>query len=243
MWALSRMPEVNPRSRIKHITTHAVSNEICEIWKAFPGVRAIVLHLRGAKSERPHYHIWCEFETELKNSEVKDQLRAHNIMFAPPFQNWKFTVGNEGIEHFKAWSNYVVDAGKGSVVLYETPDETHPKLPELPVLPPASGASSAAATLSVRSSASSRAPQRVRFVNYLKADLNWEPGTIKQWNIHEKTEELINELTEWSENAFTTPNGAVMIQHALWVFSDDVARNYLKTKNVDAVRKSIRLFS
>ena len=214
---------------------------MCEVWKAWPFVRAIVLHLRGKLSERPHYHIWVELSEEMTNDKAKALLRAYHTKFAAPFQNWKFTHGNEGVEHFKAWADYVVDATKGSVVLYETPDETHPKLPDIPILPATGGGSAAASAVVVRPAASSRAPQRVRFVNYLKSDLNWREGDIKHWQIHEKCEEIINELTVWSENAFTTPNGAAIVQHALWAFADEVARNHLKAANRDAIRKNLRL--
>lgn len=234
------MPTENPSSKIKHITTHAVSNEYLEQWKAFPGVRAIALHLRGKKAERPHYHIWWESDTSVTNEEVKDRLRAFSDLFAKPFQNWKFTVGSEGVSHFVTWSNYVVDGAKGSMVLYETPDDTHPPLPKIPIVAVGGAGATTAAPAIVRLP-SNRAPQRVRFVAHLKS-LNWREGDVKAWNMYEKLDEIVNELTEWAENAFTTPNGAVVVQHALWTFADEAARNVLKVKNQEAIRKSIRLF-
>lgn len=237
------MPTVDGATRVKHVTTHTVSAEMLELWKAFPGVRAIALHLRGARSERPHYHIWMEFEEPITNEKVKDRLRDYNIKFAKPFCDWKFTLGNEGQSHFVTWSSYVMNASKGARVLYETPDDTHPKLPEIPVLPVggAGGAAVAAAPTVVRAP-SNRAPQRVRFVAYLKTK-GWEEGCIKNWNMYEKLDELTEELTDWAENAFTTPNGAVVVQHALWVYGDEIVRNMIKQKNKDYLKKSFRLFS
>lgn len=233
------MPTTDQRSNVKHIVTHKVSNEILEIWKTFPGIRAVVLHLRGKRSESPHYHIWWEGDT-LTNQAVKDRLKKHNEIFnSYKSQNdWSFRAHDS----FPAWSNYVVNGAKGSMVLHETPDDTHPPLPEIPVVAVGgAGASASAAPATVRLP-SNRAPQRVRFVAYLRSELNWKEGDVKAWNMYEKLDEIVSELTEWSENAFTTPNGAVVVQHALWTFADESARNILKVKNQEAIRKSIRLF-
>lgn len=235
------MPTVDAQSRVKHITTHTVSNEMLELWKAFPGVRAIVLHLKGPRSERPHYHIWMELAEPMTNEKVKNQLREYNVRFAKPFSDWKFTIGNEGQSHFVTWSNYVVNASKGSRVLYETPDETHPPLPEFPIVAAGgAGTAEAAVPVVVLKKPSARAPQRVQFVAHMKT-LGWKDEEIRHHNKSEKLEELIKELTEWSENAFTTPNGAVIVQHALWCFADPIVRNMIVESNKAAIRSSIRL--
>lgn len=224
-------------SGAKHIRTSRVSNELLELWKGFPGIRAIVLHLRGKKGEHPHYHIWWE-GTPQTGATLKNHLRAYNEVFNTYKQQNDWTVRSHN--NFTTWANYVIDAGKGAMVLYETPDESHAPLPTVPVV--ASGGAGSPPVKVKVSSPGNRAPQRVRFVAYLKTK-GWEEGCIKNWNMYEKLDELTEELTEWSENAFTTPNGAVVVQHALWVYGDEIVRNIIKQKNKDYLKKSFRLFS
>lgn len=196
------------------------------------------MHLRGEKSERPHYHIWLELDEPMTHDKAKDKLREYHTMFDRPFSTWMFSHGKEGVEQYRAWANYVSNAAKGAVILYETPDDSHPPIPAIPVLPPAGGGSAAAVMVKPPTN---RTPQRVRFCNYLKTELNWETGCITMINYKDKLRELVDELTFFSENAFTTPNGAATVQHALWMFSDPAVKETIKASNYRAMESFLRI--
>lgn len=235
------MPTVDGYDKVKHITTHTTSAEMLTLWKEFPGVRAIVLHKRGKRAERPHYHIWWETDDAVKNEQVKESLRSYAPAFAKPFSDWKFTRGNEGKEHYVKWASYVSDATKGAEILFEQdPDELHPPIPNLPVLPATAGSGSVAATpVVVRRPSES---QKARFVKHL-LNLGWRVDDVTPENLSVKFFKLCDILTEWSENGFTTFQGVVTVQHALWYFADDGAQKEINEKNKVALSRASRLFS
>lgn len=244
------MPTTDASTTIKHITTHTVSDEMLTLWKAFPGVRAIVLHMNGKEAERPHYHIWFESDVPRTNEAIKKRLRSYSPVFDKPFSDWKFTLGSEGISNFVKWSNYVIDGSKGSKVLYETPDETHPPLPDFPVV--ASGGAGASEA-SYGASEASAAPikytiqkarrsesMRSKFVTFLKTELHWERESITLYNRVTKKKEMIHALVDFWENAFTTPQGAACIEHAMWYFADEELGKELKDRAVTRLNEILR---
>lgn len=81
---------------------------------------------------------------------------------------------------------------------------------------------------------------RAKFVKYLASDCGWTHGCIMNWNLDNKKEEVIGLLTEFWENAFTTPQGVVCVEHAIWVYADEKVRNDIKAKNVEAIKKFLR---
>jgi len=81
---------------------------------------------------------------------------------------------------------------------------------------------------------------RAQFVSHLK-DIGWVANkTICPENHQSRIDMLIDELTDFSENAFTTPNGAVTIEHAKWVFADDEVKKMIYSKNREAIKKCLR---
>ena len=81
---------------------------------------------------------------------------------------------------------------------------------------------------------------RAQFVRHLK-EAGWKENyTIHLDYYHDKLEEMIDQLTDFWENAFTTPQGAVCIEHAKWVFADDNVREIIKLNNRAAIKKCLR---
>jgi len=81
---------------------------------------------------------------------------------------------------------------------------------------------------------------RAQFVRHLKEGGWQENKTLHHEYYDEKLAEMIDELTEFWANAFTTPQGAVCIEHAKWIFANDDVREIIKHKNRDALRKMLR---
>lgn len=82
---------------------------------------------------------------------------------------------------------------------------------------------------------------RAQFVRYMISEKGWVANkTLHHEYYTEKSDELIDCLTEFWENAFTTPQGVVCIEHAKWIFGTDDVRDAIKYKNREAIKKSLR---
>lgn len=81
---------------------------------------------------------------------------------------------------------------------------------------------------------------RAKFVKYLASECGWTPDYIRHFNLDARKDEIIGLLTEFWENAFTTPQGVVCVEHAIWVYADERVRNDIKAKNVEAIKKFLR---
>lgn len=230
-------PQLSTHGRMaKHLRLGKVSEDALEVLKTVEGVKAIVLHKRGKKGEHPHWHVWMEVG-EISHEAVRKRLRKHAV-FATYSGNEDWSLRDH--DSYDKWAKYVMDNPSAEVLL-DNPESPLPPKAAIPIVA-ASGGASAASAIVVLKKPTDRTPQRVRFVKHLELK-GWTTDCIKHWNLFEKLDELIEELTDWSENAFTTPNGAATVQHALWTFSDITARNTIKEKNKESLRKSIRLFS
>lgn len=219
----------------KHLRIGKVSESALEALKVVDGVKAIVLHKRGKKGEHPHWHVWMEVG-DISHEAVRKRLRKHAV-FATYSGNEDWSLRDH--DSYDKWAKYVMDNPSAEVLL-DNPESPLPPPVAIPVV--ASAAAQSGGAIVVLKKPTDRTPQRVRFVKHLELK-GWTTDCIKHWNLYEKLDELIEELTDWSENAFTTPNGAATVQHALWTFSDVTARNTIKEKNKESLRKSIRLFS
>ena len=81
---------------------------------------------------------------------------------------------------------------------------------------------------------------RAKFVRHMISQGWIVNRTICQDYYDSTCDKLINELTEFWENAFTTPQGAVCIEHAKWVFGNDNVRESIKHKNREAIKRMLR---
>lgn len=228
------------QSPFKHIriTDMAVLDDI----KTFPGVKAIVKHSWGSKYKdqaRPHYHIWWE-GFAVTSQCVKDRLKRHSVYIDTHSGSNGFWIV-KAHDSYDKWATYVMGNPSAEVML-DNSERPLPPPAAWPVVATGSTSGAAVAPVVVLKEPSKRLAQRVRFVKHLEQK-GWQVDDVKIWNIHEKFDELCEILTEWSENAFTTPNGAVTVSHALWIFAETPARNYIKEKTKEHLRKSSRLFS
>lgn len=81
---------------------------------------------------------------------------------------------------------------------------------------------------------------RAKFVKYLKQELQWkEKSSISLDTWQDSRKKLVDMLTEFWENAFTTPQAVVCIEHARWVFGDDDIRDLLKSKRYASINNML----
>lgn len=82
---------------------------------------------------------------------------------------------------------------------------------------------------------------RAQFVRHMISNKGWVANsTLHHEYYTEKLAELIDCLTEFWENAFTTPQGVVCIEHAKWIFGTDDVRESIQHKNREAIKRSLR---
>jgi len=81
---------------------------------------------------------------------------------------------------------------------------------------------------------------RAKFVRYLSEEQGWKYNvsiSLECWD--QRCKELVDHLTEFWENAFTTPQAVVCIEHARWVFGDDDVRDLLKRKRYASINNML----
>jgi len=82
---------------------------------------------------------------------------------------------------------------------------------------------------------------RAKFCKFLVQDNYWNKNeTITPDNYDLKIKELVDLMTDFWENAFTTPQGAVCIEHAKYVFANDEVRAIIRKSNQIAIIKCLR---
>lgn len=82
---------------------------------------------------------------------------------------------------------------------------------------------------------------RAQFVRYMETEVQWkENTTITEETYVNDLDDLMDYLTVFWKNAFTTPQGAVCIEYAKWYFANDEVREGIKAKNRYALKKILR---
>lgn len=230
----------DPPGAVKHVRFGKTSEAILEALKAYPGVKAIVLHTHGKKGEHPHYHIWWEGEAPITNQTLRNRLKANSPVFE------KFSGQNDwsfrNHDNWETWASYVV-SNLSHKVLQSYKDlndkSAASKVLDLVITPGATPAT-LKAPAPVRTM---KLPMREKFIHYLKNDRKWVPD--EQFTVHsemtldEFTDQVIDAATEFWQMAFTIPEGARMVRHALWVFSSDEIRKVWLSQNRASIKKSL----
>lgn len=229
----------DPPGTDKHLRFGKISQEIYDLLVGFPGVKSIVLHTHGAKGEHPHYHVWYEAAKAVTNQTVRNQLKKYNVKFneMKSQNDWSFRNHDSWTE----WAEYVCKNRTHEVLLqYKNIDEVSSQSKAaIPIViqPITPGTPAGLAAPLPKKSISMRA----KFVRYLEGECGWiRNETITLDNKPDKATELITNLTDYWENAFTTPQGVVAAEHAFYVFANDDIRDLVRRANVQAIKKCMR---
>lgn len=222
--------------------------QIQEALIKFPGVKAIVLHTHGKSGEHPHLHCWFENANArpCTNQNVRDRMKKIEMLSHFSGQNeWSF----RNHDSWKTWCEYVTKNPTHKVLLDHTRDDV--TLSEVSA-GAVSGLILPASIIDpdLNTPAGLNAPARVKrasetmrakFCKYLENDCHYHRNeTITMDNFPGRIDDLIERMTDFWENAFTTPQGAVCVEHAKYIFGNDEYRDYIKKRNAETIKKCLR---
>lgn len=226
----------------KHLRFGKLSEEIQKAIIEFPGVKAVVLHVRGKSGEHPHWHVWYESPKEITNQTVRDRMKKVEVLSHFGGQNdWSF----RNHDNWTQWAQYVTKNGSHQVIVDYTRDDVQLSVvsEENKKLIIAINVDSDLKTPLALNAPVKRASEtmRAKFCRYLANEIGWlKNETIAPDNYDLKIKELVDLMTDFWENAFTTPQGAVCIEHAKYVFANDDVRAIIRKSNQVAIIKCLR---
>lgn len=231
----------DPVSPNKHFRFGIPSDELLKDLKSFPAVKAIVLHRYG-KKEHPHYHVWITVDPAVTCNTIKSRLIKHSPYIAAQCKTNGFWSARPH-PSYDVWGKYVMGNPSAEVLL----DNAEAPLPPVTALPivavGGAGATAEAAVATIKYTVQKprrNESMRAKFVQYLKTELHWERESISLDNRVAKKRQMIEELVDFWENAFTTPQGAACIEHAMWYFADEALNKELKERAVGRLNEILR---
>lgn len=230
----------DPPGKVKHVRFGKISDDVLTNIKTFPGVKAVVLHTHGKRGEHPHYHIWWESDTAVTNQTIRNRLQAHHVTFKSFSGQNDWSIRNH--DSWDKWAAYVTENPTHMVLLdYANLKELSEKK-QLPIVATGGTAEAAVPTIVKYSVQKPRRNEsmRAKFVNYLSKELHWHKESITLENRVSKKKEMIELLVDYWENAFTTPQGAACIEHAMWYFADEELNVELKLRAVARLNEILR---
>jgi len=201
--------------------------------------RYIVCEEVGSATEKIHYHTCFESDVGIEaiKKRFQSQCKALSLVSKKGQENAYYGGVKECTDasyickegHFIASAGYT----REELETLKTEGESKYKKP-IPII--AQNITQEFTVIKSKKSVSMRA----QFVRHLMS-LGWKENYSINCDYHtEKINEMIDQLTEFWQNAFTTPQGAVCIEHAKWYFANDDVREIIKLKNCEAIKKCLR---
>jgi len=202
--------------------------------------RYIVCEEVGSQTEKTHYHTCFDSNVGIEaiKKRFQTQCKALGLVSKKGQENAYYGGVKEctDMSYICKEGNFIASAGFSEEELEALRVEGHAKYckPSIPIV--AQNITQEVVVLKKKQSVSMRA----QFVRHLK-EQGWKENFSITCDYHsEKIDQMINQLTEFWQNAFTTPQGAVCIEHAKWVFANDDVREIIKLKNRAAIEKCLR---
>jgi len=192
---------------------------------------------------RIHHHI--AFETALGIESIKKKLQAACKALNLQTERGKANAWYGGVKHCTDTSyickdgNIIKSKGFMSQTIEDLIAEGKGKYrKELPLVQPPGAPTN---TIQIVQPAKKSVSMRAQFVRYMESENDWKKNfSITLDTYINQLDDLSDYLTVFWENAFTTPQGAVCIEHAKWYFADDNVRDVIKCKNRAALKKILR---
>lgn len=195
-------------------------------------------------ANRVHYHI--AFETLLGIESIKKKLQAACKAKGLVTERGKANSYYGGVKECTDTSYVCKDgnivASKGFLAatieaLIKEGKEKYHKLPSTVNTPDMAVGN----VLRVVESKKRSVAMKVQFVKYMEDECKWkENAQITVDTYVNDVDDLIDYLTVFWKNAFTTPQGAVCVEYAKWHFADDNVRDVIKSKNRTSLKKFLR---
>jgi len=200
--------------------------------------RYIIAEEVGKKTEKLHYHTCFESHIGLEaiKKRFQTQCKALGLVSKKGQENAYYGGVKECTD-----PSYICKEGKYIATLGYTPEQLESLRIEgmtkytVPIV-----ANNGTKIEYIHVLPKKASTMRAKFVEMLVSE-NWDKNqTITVHNYKQKCDEIIDACTDFWENAFTTPQGAVMVEHAKWVFADDDIRDLIKENNRNAIKKCLR---
>lgn len=230
-----------------HLRIHADLFDYVSSWVRTHNDRYVIgAREIGKKGETPHYHIWLD--TKLSKESLKKVCQA-----ACAAKGYKGERGKANAYYaLLPWDDRFGYMTKTGVLEWKGVPDDHPDLkPSLPTLlvsdvegakaEEASGLPASSSPIAYRiQKPRSNESMRSKFVKYLEKERGYARECITPGNRVDMKKAFIDDLVDFWENAFTTPQGAACIEHAMWYFADEEFRKELKLRAYARLNEILR---
>lgn len=201
--------------------------------------RYIVCEEVGGVTEKTHYHACFDSDVGIEAIKKRFQTlcKAQGLVSKRGQENAFYGGVKEctDMSYICKEGNFTASAGFTRDELEALRSEGETKFKKTPIV-----AQDISQEYIVIKPAKKSVSMRAQFVRYMEEE-GWKKNfQINPENQEEQEDYLIKKLTHFWENAFTTPQGVVCVEHALFVFADDDVREYIERKNIQAIKKCLR---
>lgn len=201
-----------------------------------------VLNKDKTPASRPHHHMF--FETRLGESSIKKYMRDFTKAEGLQVSKGKANAYYGGVQvcsdtsYVCKFGVYTATKGYMEQTLKDLHAEGAKKyIREIPIV----ATNPVGPTVTYGKPAKKSVSMRAQFVKYMEDEQEWKANfTISAMSHDQRMDELVDHLTEFWKNAFTTPQGVVCIEHARWYFADEDVKESIRLKNRYAIRKCLR---
>lgn len=191
---------------------------------------------------RPHHHMF--FETALGESSIRKIMKGFAVAEGLQVAKGKANAYYGGVQvcsdtsYVCKFGDYTATKGYLEQTLKDLQAEGAKKyIREIPIV----ATNPVVGGVTYGSPAKKSISMKAQFVRYMETEQQWrENFTISAMSHDQRMDELVDHLTEFWKNAFTTPQGVVCIEHARWYFADDDVKESIRLKNRFAIKKSLR---
>lgn len=213
------MPNNDIASTAKHIRLGHFDKRpwLVEALTGFPGLKGVVSHQSGTKSEHPHLHIFWEDEVAVTSATIKNRLRAHDPRFAELKGNGDWRLKPH--DSWNNWATYVTGnlSHKVEIPFGDLEARSHSILS---VMTPAPSVSLNPSEVLVKPK--KRPMMKDRLVDYCIDVLGWEL---------EVTNPTATQVYEACCKCFSfnynDGQGIAVMRYCLWEFSDEDSRQHM----------------
>lgn len=202
-----------------------ITRQHAEVLTTFPGVKGIVLHLRGQKGEHPHLHVWwvSDISGGITSDAVRKRLKSFNDVFKQYHGQRMWSARNH--DNYEAWATYVTNNGSHEVI---KGDE------ELLSLSLQSKQFIATPTTITSSDkvVRKRPNAEERLIAFCEAEYEWEKGNVFHIE-HPRTywvEKSKEAVIEYSNGRVHNNQLLAMTRNVMYVFGDKQVKDRLKVE-------------
>lgn len=205
-----------------------------EALKTLPGVRAIVKHMRGKKSERPHLHVFVEIGKLITKVGIKERLKAHSDLFASLKQRDQWALmPHDGLDTYEPWCTYVC-ANLSHVIIKsdDVLDKIHDEALKVPIVVDGPLQSPDCPPAIRHVGGTSRMRWDEKICHNAEVELGWKRDgqfTLDQWYTDSRAiqKKVEKHVTQYMRGRFNNNEAIKYARNLLYEFADWDFKEYL----------------